>query len=124
MLAAAIKAQSTKNKSDPIHQVYQNFVFALSITIFHEMSHVFLTYLIQDKALSPDSMKPFGSASLPESGFYLEQRVLGGTIVLARDPLTGTREEHVGSDIAALARGEASEIQANVHFSVGRRTWT
>ena len=110
MLAAAIKAQSTENKNDHIHQNYQDFVLLFSCCLIHEIGHVFLTYLIRDDEIldSPDSMTPVwkdvkdepGSA---EAGFYLEQLIYGGTLSFLHNRDTSIRVENVGSDIAALA---------------------
>lgn len=113
MLGAAILAKNSKVKDDRDNKDHRDFLFMFSNTIFHEVSHIFTTYLTKGKEKTPPTMNAQVTGTVHktegESGRRLEQLVFGGTIYFWDDPVIGTPNDHVCTHILALIRGESAE---------------
>lgn len=89
MCAAAEKAKKSKDPNSKEHKQYRTFIFLLATTLFHELGHVFITFLSLGERGTP---KKFQSGMVgepkesfkPEAGNTLERMVFGGSVVCAR----------------------------------------
>ena len=111
MLAQAIAAHSSLDKDDLTNRDYKGFQFLFAISILHELAHVFITYLTEGKKHTPRKQKVYdktadGPNTQGESGCMLEQLVFGGLITNFRDPIVGSPDDSVRSNIVALVQGQ------------------
>ena len=85
MCAAAKKARESKDPKT--HQQYRTFVFLFAITLFHELGHVFITFLSRDDYETPEELNTPGihEPGQSEAGASLEILVFNGTVMHARD---------------------------------------
>ena len=89
MCAAAKNAKGT-NPNSKEHKYYRLFVFLIATTLFHELGHIFITFLSLGDADTPPEHVPelagIHARTEPESGNILEGKVFGGSVVHGRDP--------------------------------------
>ena len=89
MCAAATKAKKSKDPNSKEHGDYRIFIFLFAITFFHELGHVFITYLSLGEQATPEELTPDLSGQHArtegEAGNSLEGFVFGGSVVHARD---------------------------------------
>ncbi|KAL9066077.1 MAG: hypothetical protein Q9161_007802 [Pseudevernia consocians] len=88
MLAAAIIAKGSVENRE-----FADFLFMFSNTIFHEMAHVFITYLGRGKETTPPNSMlrtPKSSDAVAEAGFDLEIGMFGGIVYYYSDPVNAT----------------------------------
>ena len=84
MCAAAKKAKESNDPNSTEHKQYRTFVFMFAVTIFHELGHVFITFLSLGDADTPDEKEfipewgGIDGTNRPESGYVLENLVFGG----------------------------------------------
>ena len=90
MCAAAEKAKKSNDLNSKEHKQYRTFIFNFATTLFHELGHVFITFLSLGKKTTPKKFKrelvgePKESIK-PEAGSTLERMVFGGSVVCARN---------------------------------------
>ena len=94
MCAAAKKAKESKDPNSTVHKEYRTFVFLFAVTIFHELGHVFITFLSRGDADTPEgkeseylaNMSGIHGEEKPEAGYTLERLVFSGIVSHACDP--------------------------------------
>lgn len=72
-------------------QLFRNLLFMTTHTLFHEICHVFVTYLTKGQESTPPPINdPTVSAydNEGEAGRYIEYRVFGGTINWFHEPIS------------------------------------
>ena len=109
MLGTAICVKSGQDIDDLVSKDYRAFVFSIASGVFHEMGHVFITYLSRAEAVTPPQINARILAHLApeegrrgESGHSLEDMVFGGVVTVIRDPISGSRDNEVCVDVVAL----------------------
>ena len=88
MCAAAKKAKESNDPNSTVHKQYRTFIFLFAVTIFHELGHVFITFLSLGDADTPEgkeseyilNMSDIQGEEKPESGYTLERLVFGGIV--------------------------------------------
>ena len=84
IIAAARKAKESKDPNSKEHQQYRNYVFLLAHTIYHELGHVFITFLSLGESSTPEKGRSddhtFDEGDRPEAGKRVEALVFGGKI--------------------------------------------
>lgn len=87
LCAAAKRARESKDPNSKEHQQYRVFIFDLAITLFHELGHVYITFLSLGGSSTPEELIPqmhgIHARNHPEAGNSLEAMVFGGSLVLA-----------------------------------------
>ena len=80
--------------------------------VFHEIGHVFITYLMKAVEVTPPSIKAsVGRNKEGEAGGNLEQLVFGGIVTFRRELLFPTDDADVCSDIAIPLKGNLLRSQ-------------
>ena len=124
MIAAAMVANTTPDKSHSIHQEYRTWVFTMASFAFHEISHIFITYLSNALEITPPSIKARVGSSADneegEAGRNLEERVFGGIVTFRREALFQTADEDVCSDIVTPLKGNL--LRSQLKCALVRRT--
>lgn len=89
MCAAAKKAKESNDPKSKEHEQYRTFIFFFAVTLFHELGHVFITFLSLGERDSPEEMVPKlidpYQRDQAEAGITLEGLVFGGYVIHARD---------------------------------------
>ena len=108
-MSAAIVANTTSDKNHSNHQEYRTWVFTMASVAFHEISHIFITYLSNVLETTPPSIKARVGSSADnekgEAGRDLEERVFGGIVTFRREPLFPTADQDVCLDIVTPLKG-------------------
>ena len=109
MLGTAIGVESGQSIDDVVSKDYRAFVFSIASAVFHEMGHVFITYLGRAEAVTPPQINaPILADQAPEggrrgeSGHSLEDMVFGGVVTVIADPICGSRHNEVCVDVVAF----------------------
>lgn len=107
---------------------YRNYLFITATSIFHEISHVFFTYLMKGVGDTPPQTKAYvvghEKKTEGESGSRLEQMVLGGVVYLYRDRDRQTPVDAVRADIVVLVQGQSFGTLADVCPSAARLSYS
>ncbi|CAF9921368.1 hypothetical protein IMSHALPRED_005164 [Imshaugia aleurites] len=112
MCAAAKNAKGT-NPNSKEHKYYRLFVFLIATTLFHELGHIFITFLSLGDADTPPEHVPelagIHARTEPESGNILEGKVFGGSVVHGRDPKSDDTQPGVPHLVDKDGVGEISQ---------------
>lgn len=109
MLGTAIGDKSDQGIDDLVSKDYRAFLFSIASGVFHEMGHVFITYLSRAEAVTPPQINarvlkhqaPEGGRR-GESGHSLEDMVFGGVVTVIQEPICGSRDNEVCVDVVAF----------------------
>ena len=119
MCTAAKKAKECNDPNSKENQQYRLFIFLFAITLFHELGHLFITFLSMGKNDTPPELRPeldgIYHRPKPEAGNFLEGLVFGGSVIHARDDCYD--ESQVCLYIHLLSR---HQMQANTCSSPAR----
>lgn len=101
MCKAGVRAETYKDPELVDSARFKSHLFAMANTLFHELTHVFVTFLGQGRTETPLEFLPrldaqSGQRSTGDAGEWLEENVIGGQVVIMRDPnVTGENEDQV-----------------------------
>ena len=93
----------TKTKEGHISNNYQMYTLQTAVTIFHEIGHVFISYL--GKGIIDTPEYPIG-----EAGFRLEKHVFGDRLNFLRDIRVGNRDHGVCPSTIASVQGQLLRV--------------
>ena len=89
MCTAAKKAEASNDPDSEESKEYRIFVFLFVTTIFHELGHMFTTFLALGEKNTPDKFRPdLSGIHAPggaEMGNVFEEYVFGGSVVYGLD---------------------------------------
>ena len=91
MCAAARKAKTSNDLNSMEHKHYRIFIFYFAVTFFHELGHVFITFLSlgdENKGTPPELIPKLAGIldkMYPEAGNSLEGFIFGGSVQHGRD---------------------------------------
>ena len=96
MVEAATRASHTMNRNDYDNKQLRTFNFILANAIFHELCHLFSTFLTKGRILTPPHLnaqiKGYVEEHRGEAGRYMETTLFGGTLEFSRDVNHGDRQ--------------------------------
>lgn len=106
MLDLKKRSNSAEDKEGHIFSAYRIIQFQLVVTIFHEIGHIFLTYLGEGL----DGTPPKVPGKPAEAGFRLEELVFGGVLKFRRDKRVGDSDYGVCRSTIASVQGELFRV--------------
>ena len=92
MCDAKKAAEASEDPQSREHQIYRKYMFHASITILHELAHVFVSWYHNGEVDTPPDIYGYlepKDKSMGESGHFLETEVFGGEMMIYRDPDEG-----------------------------------
>ena len=96
MVEATTRARGTMNRSDYDNKQLRTFNFIFANAIFHELCHLFLTFLTKGRILTPPQfnarVKGYVEEGRGEAGRYMETMLFGGTLEYYRDRNHGDKQ--------------------------------
>ena len=104
MLDLKTKPGSAEDKEGDILNAYQSVWFQFIATIFHEIGHIFMTYLGEGVYDTPPT------TANGEIGFRLEELVFGGVLKFRRDKRVGDSDYGVCPSTIASVQGQYSRV--------------
>ena len=89
LCVAGMAAEASKDKDSPEQQRFRTFLFIQATTIYHELGHMYTTYVGLGEISTPptaDSSAKTNQASKKagEAGAYLEEQTFGGMMTVIR----------------------------------------
>lgn len=110
MCKAGVRAETHKDPELVDSARFKSHLFATANTLFHELTHVFVTFLGQGRTETPPEFLPRRDAqssqhSAGAAGEWLEENVFGGQVVIMRDPnVTGENKDQVCPHLPTLMK--------------------
>ena len=89
MCRAGVRAVTSGDPNSKESKRFQTFLFALAKSIYHELGHMFITFLGGGVVNTPPHITVYKSGELQrdigEAGRFVEDRLFGGLIITFKD---------------------------------------
>ena len=96
MVEAATKARRSVDRSDYDNKQLRTFNFIIANAIFHELCHLFSSFLTKDRTFTPRHLtaqiEGYVEQHRGEAGRYMETTLFGGTLEYFRGLNHGDRQ--------------------------------